>query len=147
MDGKDTASAERLTDGLKVVSYVADTKGNQAMVSGSMWHPVAICNRQAWREIEKHVEAAKAKVKSGRVSCLYYHMTANQMDIPLLAQYTSIPRWLVYLHMIPFFFRRLGAGTLNKYSQVFKIPLADLTRNTLEGPVSSQRTSSILPND
>ncbi len=147
MDGKNTASAERLTDGLKVINYVANAKGDQELVSGTMWRPVATCNRQAWQEIEKQIKAAKAKVASGRVSCLHYHMTVNQMDITLLAQYACIPRWLVCLHMLPFFFRRLGKATLNRYSHVFKIPMAELTRDMPLRPVNHQRKFSIQPDD
>jgi hypothetical protein len=147
MDGKDTASADGITDGLQIISYAANEKGSQERVPGSMWDPVAVCNRQAWQEIEKQIEASKAKVASGRASCLHYHMTVNQMDTGLLAQYTCIPRWLVHLHMVPFFFKRLGKKTLNKYSQVFKISLDDLTGNKLERPVNHQGKYSIQPDD
>lgn len=147
MDGKDTASADGITDGLQVISYVANDKGSQELVPGSMWDPVAVCNHQAWQEIEKQIEASKAKVARGRASCLHYHMTVNQMDTGLLAQYACIPRWLVFLHMVPFFFKRLGKGTLNKYSQVFKISLDDLTRNKLERPANHHGKSCIQPDD
>ena len=92
-----------------------DNRGNQELVAGSMWHPVDIVNRQAWAEIDKQIEAAKKKIAAGRVSCLHYYMTANQMNTGLLASYTGQSRWLVRLHMVPFFFNRLRARTLKKY--------------------------------
>jgi len=147
MEPKNTPSADGITDGLKFISYVANTKGSQELVSGSMWHPVTICNRQAWQEIEKQIEASKAKVASGNMSCLHYYMTANQMDTGLLARYACIPRWLVHLHMIPFFFNRLGRGALNKYAQIFKISLDDLSRSKLEPPVSNQRAFEVQPDE
>lgn len=147
MEPKDTSPADGITDGLKVVSYVADNNGNQELVSGAMWQPVTIFNRQAWQKIEKQIEASKVKVASGNMSCLHYYMTANQMDTGLLAKYTCRPRWLVRLHMIPFFFNRLGRGTLNKYAQIFKISVDDLSQSKLEPPVYNQRAIEVQPDD
>jgi hypothetical protein len=62
-------------------------------------------------------------------------MTANQMDTGLLAQYTGQPRWQVCLHLVPFFFHRLPAGTLKKYSELFKISPDDLTQGRLRPPL------------
>ncbi len=108
-----------------------------------MWDPVAIFNRQAWQVIEKQIEASKEKVASGKVSCLHYYMTANQMDTALLAKYTGQSRWLVRLHMVPFFFSRLRVGILEKYIEVFKISLNDLSPSTLKPPVYNQRESDV----
>jgi hypothetical protein len=143
MEQKDTSAADGITDGLKIISYVANNKGSQELVSGSMWDPVAIFNRQAWQVIEKQIEASKEKVASGRVSCLHYYMTANQMDTALLAKYTGQSRWLVRLHMVPFFFSRLRVGILEKYIEVFKISLNDLSPSTLKQTVYNQRESDV----
>ena len=143
MEQKETSAADGITDGLKIISYVANNKGSQELVSGSMWDPVAIFNRQAWQVIEKQIEASKEKVASGKVSCLHYYMTANQMDTALLAKYTGQSRWLVRLHMVPFFFSRLRVGILEKYIEVFKISLNDLSPSTLKPPVYNQRESDV----
>ena len=128
-----------ITGGIKIVSYVADDQGKQELVSGAMWQPVDIVNRQAWQEIEKQIESSKTKVAAGRASCLHYYMTANQMDTNLLASYTRQSRWLVRLHMIPFFFSRLCAETLNKYGEIFQVSLNDLVEGKLRPPVYKQR--------
>ena len=143
MEQKDTSAADGITDGVKIISYVANNKGTQELVSGSMWEPVAIFNGQAWQVIEKQIEASKEKVASGRVSCLHYYMTANQMDTGLLAKYTGQSRWLVRLHMVPFFFNRLRVGILEKYIEVFKISLDDLSPSTLKPPVYNQKESDV----
>jgi len=135
MDIPEQSSNNGIADGLKTVSYVADTKGKQQLVPGSIWQPVNIVNRQAWQEIERHIEAAKEKVASGRASCLHYYMTANQMDIGLLAQYTRQARWRVHLHLFPFFFNRLALTTINRYAEVFQVSSDDLIRGVLRSPV------------
>ncbi len=134
-----------ITDGIKIVSYVKDIQGNQELVAGSMWHPVDIVNRQAWAEIDKHIAAAEAKVAAGEASCLHYYMTANQMNISLLASYTGQSRWMVRLHMVPFFFRRLRARTLHKYGDIFKVSLEDLLEGRLRPPVYQQNGYEVGP--
>lgn len=134
-----TSPEAGITDGLQVITYVADNEGSQQLVPGSMWQPVNIVNRQAWQAIEKQIEASKAKIAAGKVSCLHYYMTANQMDAGLLAQYTGQSRWRVHLHLIPFFFSRLGANSLKKYVAIFKVSSEDLMAGRLLPPVYNQR--------
>ena len=129
---------ESVTDGLHTVSYVADAQGEQELISGSVWQPVNIVNRQAWEEIEKHVAASKENIAQGRMSCLYYYMIANQMDIGLLAKYTGQARCLVRLHLVPFIFRQLGRKTLDKYAKVFLVSPEDLIQGILKEPVYNQ---------
>lgn len=135
MDSLIQSAESGITDGIKIVSYVKDDQGNQELVAGSMWHPVDIVNRQAWAEIDKQIKTAKEKVAAGRVSCLYYYMTANQMNTSLLASYTGQSRWMVRLHMVPFFFLRMRARTLNKYGEIFKVSVDDLLAGRLRPPV------------
>ncbi|MFT5699132.1 MAG: hypothetical protein ACI8ZB_001989 [Desulforhopalus sp.] len=147
MNTQNQASDSDITDGVKIISYVANKIGNQELVQSSMWHPVDVVNHQAWQEIEKNIEASKEKIEAGRASCLHYYMTANQMDTSLLASYTRQPRWLVCLHLIPFCFRRLRAGTLNKYGEVFKVSLDDLLQGKLKPPVYNQKEHEGNPVD
>ena len=142
MDRIDKSFDNDITDGLKIISYVAGNDGSHELVSDSMWHPVSIVNRQAWQEIEKKIEYSKAKIATGKVSCLHYYMTSSQMDTGLLAKYTGQPRWLVCLHMIPFFFNRLRAGTLNKYVKIFKVSQHDLIQGQLGSPVYNEKVHS-----
>lgn len=139
MDQPNQISESNVTDGVKIISYVANNKGNQELVQSSMWSGVDVVNHQAWREIDKHIEASKEKVAAGRASCLHYYMTANQMDTSLLASYTRQSRWLVRLHLIPFCFSRLGPGTLRKYAEVFNVSQNDLIQGELKPPIYNQR--------
>lgn len=147
MDKLNQSLDSDITDGVKIISYIANDTGNQELVQCSMWHPVNIVNQQAWREIKKQIEASKESVAAGRVSCLHYYMTANQMDVSLLAGYTRQPRWLVRLHMMPFFFRLLRAGTLKKYGEIFKVSLDDLMQGELKPPVYNQKECGEQPVD
>ena len=147
MDQPNQISESSVTDGVKIISYVANNKGKQELVQGSMWSPVDVVNHQAWQEIDKHIEASREKVAAGRASCLHYYMIANQMDTGLLASYTRQPRWLVCLHLIPFCFRRLRSGTLRKYAEVFNVSQDDLIVGELKPPVYNQRAYEENPVD
>ncbi len=147
MDKSTQISESNVTDGVKIISYVANNKGNQELVQGSMWSGVDVVNHLAWQEIDKHIEASKEKVAAGRASCLHYYMTANQMDTSLLASYTRQSRWLVRLHMIPLCFNRLRSGTLGKYAEVFNVSQDDLIQGELKPPVYNQRAYEENPVD
>lgn len=132
MELPDHSSEEDITDGLKIVSYALNSKGEYELIPDFVWQPVNVVNHQAWQEIEKNIAASKNKIAAGRVSCLHYYMTASQMDTGLLAQYTGQPRWKVCLHLLPFIFNRLSAKTLQKYAELYKISPEDLTQSRLQ---------------
>ncbi len=124
-----------ITNGLKIIHYGVNSKGEYELTPDDVWQPVNIVNHQAWQEIEKNIAASKDKIASGRVSCLHYYMTANQMDTSLLAQYTGQPRWKVCLHLLPFFFKRLSATALQKYAELYQMSPDDLTQGRLRPPL------------
>ena len=143
MDSVIEVADKGITDGLEIAGYVRDDRGNQELVAGSMWHPVDIVNRQAWAEIERQIEAAQVKVVAGRASCLLYYMVANQMTTSLLASYASQSRWVVRLHLVPFFFHRLSAHTLQRYATIFNVSVDDLQAGRLRPPVYKQKSNHI----
>lgn len=124
------------------VSYQADEEGRQELVSSTYWQPVNVVNHQAWQEIEKQIEASKQKIQDGRVSCLHYYMTANQMDAGLLAKYTNQSSLSVRLHLIPFFFKRAKPQTLSRYADFFKITADDLIQGRFKPPIYNQEHGS-----
>ncbi len=138
MKQQDQLSDKGITDGVKTVSYSVNTHGEYELVPGLGWQPVNIVNRQAWQEIEKNIASSMEKVASGKVSCLHYYMTVNQMDIGLLAKYTDQSRLRVRLHLIPSIFRRLHADTLKKYAELFKVTPQELTSGKLNAPIDKQ---------
>jgi hypothetical protein len=147
MDNQDYPSDESITNGVKTVSYSVNNEGEYALVSGPGWQPMNVVNRQAWLEIEKSIVASKEKIGSGRVSCLHYYMTANQMDIGLLARYTNQSRLQVRLHLIPLFYKRLRPKNLLKYANLFQVSPDDLKNGRLKAPVYDSTGQTRQPHD
>lgn len=147
MEQQEQPSDDGITGGVKIVTYSLNSNGEYELVSGLGWQPMNIANRQAWQEIEKQIESSKEKIDAGKVSCLHYYMTANQMDTGLLARYTNQSRWLVRLHLVPFIFAKLRPGTLQKYAELFQISPKDLINGKLKPPVYKHKESGQQPHD
>ncbi|WP_051309145.1 hypothetical protein [Desulfogranum japonicum] len=130
-----TEQEQSVTNGIATVSYQAGNDGRQQLISGDMWQPVNIVNRQAWDAIEKQIQHTREKIHRGSWSCLRYYMVINHMDTGLLAKYSNQLRIVVYLHTLPLFFKRLGTGTLQKYADIFDVTVEDLQQGKLRAPV------------
>jgi hypothetical protein len=137
MTTHDPPTGASITNGLKIVSYGVNSKGDYEPAPDDVWQPVNIVNGQAWLEIEKSIAASKAKITAGRVSCLHYYMTANLMDVGLLAQYTGQSRWTVCLHLLPFIFNRLSQKTLQTYARLYRVSPDDLAQGRLHPPLNT----------
>lgn len=135
MENPEHSSEQGITAGLKIVSYAVNKNGEYELRSDFAWQPVNVVNHQAWLEIDKKIIRSRKKVAAGRVSCLHYYMTANQMDTGLLARYTGQPRWQVCLHLVPLVFRRLSVNTLKKYAELYRISPDDLIEGRLLPPI------------
>ena len=123
--------AHSITDGLQTLNYIPNDSGRITASTKDSWQPVNEVNRQAWEEIDRHIARAQRKIASGRASCLSYYMVANQMSILLLARYTRQPSWKVFLHLLPFFFKRLSRRQLRPYAQLFQVSEDDLLAGRL----------------
>jgi hypothetical protein len=123
--------ARSITDGLHTLNYIPGDSGRITTGQADSWQPVNDVNQQAWQEIDRHIDKASRKIASGRASCLYHYMAANQMDPRLLASYTRLPLWRVYLHLLPFFFKRLSRDDLRAYAQLFEVSEDDLKAGRL----------------
>lgn len=131
-------SEKDIAGDIPTISYTPDREGNQERVAGSYWQPVNVVNQQAWRQIDRQIEVSKRKIEAGRVSCLHYYMTANQMSVGLLGKYTGQSGLLVRFHLLPFFFKRLRRETLQVYADLFKVEVEDLIRGELKPPLYHQ---------
>jgi len=127
--------ASSITDGLQTVSYEKNREGTVETVKSDGYQPVNEANLQAWEEIERQIEQARQQVTTGRRSCLYYYMISNQMSVLLLAQYSQLPAWRVMLHLYPYFFARLSTNNLQRYADIFQVPVEALTLGELRPPV------------
>jgi hypothetical protein len=131
ISGPACGQAQSITDGLQTLNYIPNGSGRITASSEESWQPVNEVNHQAWEEIDRHIARATRKIDSGRASCLYYYMVANQMSILLLAKYTRQPFWKVFLHLLPFFFKRLSRRQLRPYARLFQVSEDDLRAGRL----------------
>jgi hypothetical protein len=123
--------AQSITDGLQTLTYTPNSSGRITASKKESWQPVNEVNHQAWEEIDRHIARATRKIASGQASCLYYYMVANQMSTLLLARYTRQPLWKVFLHLLPFFFKRLSRRQLRPYARLFQVSEDDLLAGRL----------------
>lgn len=124
-----------ITDGLKIVSYEQSREGHIGQVQSDGFQPVNEANFQAWQEIERQISRAREAVGTGRRSRLYYYMISNQMGIFLLARYSRMAPWRVFIHLFPYFFDRLSLPTLRRYADLFQVSPEVLKEGELKEPV------------
>jgi len=110
----------------KLTQYAVDSDGRYVMTLSSGWDVTNTSNALTWLEIRKQVAAVREKFLAGEVSPLAYLMAANQMDVPLLAAYVGLARWRVRRHLKPAVFKRLKRPILEKYAEVFRLPVERL---------------------
>lgn len=135
MKNQEDAFDKGITDGVNIVRYSVNDNGEYKMVSGPGGQPMNVANHLAWEEIDKHIQRAREKVACKRMSCLYYYMVSNHMDVSLLAKYTRQSRLRVRLHLIPFIFNRLGPRSIATYAELFQVSVEDLMQGRILPPV------------
>jgi len=117
---------EGIAEGLKEVTYAVDEQGCYVQVPSAGWEPKNISNYQAWEVIADQIEKVRHQVLAGEKSPLAYHMTRNQMDIGLLAQYMDLWRWQVRRHLRPGIFNKIKPPLLEQYAAILKTTVAQL---------------------
>ena len=119
---------ENLNDGkLAKLYYATDEKGHYVKVNSIGWEPETVAMQQAWDVVNNEVEDAREKVIKGKASPLLYYLKKNIMTPSLVASYVGTLALIVKLHCRPFFFKRLGKKTLEKYAYTFRISVSELT--------------------
>ena len=94
--------------------YATDAKGHYTKVNSIGWEPETVAMEQAWDVVHAEVEEARQKVIAGKASPVLYYLKKNIMNVPMVAGYMGTLSIIVRLHMLPFFFKRLGKKTLGK---------------------------------
>ncbi len=115
-----------MPDNIYEVCYAIDDNGHYVLTASAGWNPKNIANNQAWEVIEEEISKALKGIHTGKLSPLAFHMTKNQMNTKLLAQYAGYSRWRVKRHLKPAVFRRLSPAVLERYSDVFGITAKQL---------------------
>jgi len=119
---------ENLNEGkLAKLYYATDDKGHYLKVNSIGWEPETVAMQQAWEVVNAEVEEAREKVLSGKASPILFYLKKNIMNVPMLASYVGTISPMVRLHMIPFFFDRLGDKMKAKYATTFRISVEELT--------------------
>ena len=110
------------------ICYAVDDKGNYVLSPSLGWEPKNIVNSQAWELIHQQTTDVLKQIHEGKLSTLAFHMVKNQMDVKLLARYVRLPRWKVKRHLKPDRFKGLETALLNRYADVFDIPVDQLLK-------------------
>jgi len=82
--------------------------------------------RQSWDAAEERLNAVRNKVIGGKRSPIAYYMEKQLMEVPMLAAYTGFSPWRVRWHLTVPGFRRMKISTLEKYAEIFEIPVQEL---------------------
>jgi len=115
-----------MPDNIHEVCYALDDDGHYVLTASAGWNPKNIANNQAWEVIEQEIAKALKGIHAGKLSPLAFHMSKNQMNTKLLAQYAGFSRWRVKRHLKPAVFKRLKPAVLEQYSDVFGITVKQL---------------------
>lgn len=119
---------ENLNEGkLAKLYYATDDAGHYVKVNSIGWEPETVAMQQAWEEVNQDVEDARLKVIAGKASPVLYYLKKDIMTVSMVAGYVGTFSWIVRLHMLPSFFKRLSRKTLEKYAFTFRISVEELT--------------------
>jgi len=119
---------ENLNEGkLAKLYYATDEKGHYVKVNSIGWEPETVAMQQAWDVVNDEVKDAVDLIRKGKASPLLYFIKKNIMTHALVASYSGTVGFMVRLHCIPFFFKKLSKKQLEKYAYTFRIPVEELT--------------------
>ncbi len=121
--------------------YAVNENGKLEMGQTTGWEVESIVLQQALDEIDRITQDALSRVKQGHTSPLEYHMYAQRMDLPMLAQATGRFQWRVKRHFKPDIFARLSSQDLQLYADILDISITTLK----EIPVESASESTVEP--
>src|SRR5690554_209921 len=111
--------------------YAIDENGEYTTQNSSGWEPKTIALSNAIEEINQRIKNAKERMERGETSPIEYYMELNKMDLAILASYVGMWKWRVKRHFNPKIFKKLSHKTLQKYAEVFDIPINELKRGAL----------------
>lgn len=115
-------------DGKRKAVYAVGEDGRLRIVESRGWAVEETVTRQALEDLERHAQAARARVIAGESSPLEYHMYRARMDVALLSQTTGLWRWRVRRHFRPGVFARLSPELLKRYADALGMTPDQLTR-------------------
>lgn len=113
--------ADKIYEGVKKVVYAVNENGELELEQSAGWEPEIEVLKEAVEEINRLAEDALERVHAGISSPLEYHMNAQRMDLPMLAQSTGYFKWTVKKHLKPKYFAKLSEEKLKHYAYTLGI--------------------------
>ncbi|HWU69252.1 MAG TPA: hypothetical protein VN046_10265, partial [Stenotrophobium sp.] len=112
-------------DGRKAL-YAVDEAGNYTTVASSGWKIEEQVTSDAANEYRRLAEAALLRARAGQSAALEYHMYAQRMDVPMLAETARTWQWRVRRHLRPRVFARLSNAWLRRYGEALGLSVEQL---------------------
>jgi hypothetical protein len=113
--------------GHKKLLYAVNDNGHYSGVQSSGWEVENFATQMAVDELNEQMFSAINDYHDGKASALAYHMCKHRFDITALSQSTGFFQWQIRRHLSPKIFSRLSQKKLKTYSEVFSIPIEQLT--------------------
>jgi hypothetical protein len=101
--------------------YAVDDVGHYTTVPSAGWNADGIVNQQAVEEYARLAADALVRVRAGSTSPLEFHMYAQRLELPTLAQATGLWQWRVRRHLKPAVFAALPPALLARYADALGI--------------------------
>jgi hypothetical protein len=118
----------RTLGGERKLLYAIDENGHYTGAPTTGWEVEEIVLLDVLDDYDLKATDAKRRVLENQSSPIEYFMYMRRMDLITLAQAMGLFRWQVKRHLKPEVFRKLDAVRLQQYADLFRIPLAALTR-------------------
>lgn len=119
--------ADKIYEGVKKAVYAVNKDGELVLEQTAGWEPEIAVLKEAVEEINRLAEDAIERVHAGMSSPLEYHMNAQRMDLPMLAQTTGYFKWTIKKHFNPTVFAKLSEEKLQHYAHTLGISVEELT--------------------
>jgi hypothetical protein len=118
----------RTLAGERKLLYALDENGHYTGAPTTGWEVEEIVLLDALEDYDRRAADAKQKIHNHQSSPIEYFMYMHRMDIITLAQAMGLFQWQVKRHLKPEVFRKLDSVRLQQYADLFRIPVATLTR-------------------
>lgn len=118
----------RTLGGHRKLIYAVDENGHYTGAPTTGWQVEEIVLLDALADYDQKAADARQRVLQKQSSPIEYFMYMRRMDVITLAQAMGLYRWQVNRHLKPAVFRKLDASILQQYADLFRIPVAALTR-------------------
>lgn len=112
--------------GSRELYYAVDENGEYTTALSTGWEAKNIVQDHTMQVLQFEIDEAKANVKAGKISPIYYFMLLTRMDIGVLSGYTGFWKWRIKRHFQPQIFERLNNRQLQRYADAFDITVVEL---------------------